>query len=149
MRGPLACHFRLWPISRGSSSTLGDQTTFRHHQQKVVTKEELKIVVGHEGDLNGGTLSSSISATAKRYLHHHLATFFAAKMLAISFLKILALKNITVSHCLEITLNVALEFWHLPPIFVRLKMTCLVTLFDRKIQVFKNSPKWTFYGIFN
>ena len=150
MRGPLACHFRLWPISRGSSSTLGDQTTFRHHQQKVVTKEELKIVVGHEGDLNGGTLSSSsISATAKRYLHHHLATFFAAKMLAISFLKILALKNITVSHCLKITQNVAFEFWHLPPIFVLLKLTCLVTLFDRKIQVFKNSPKWTIFGIFN
>ena len=28
-------------------------------------------------------------------------------------------------------------------------MTCLVTLFDRKLQVFKNSPKWTIFGIFN
>ena len=28
-------------------------------------------------------------------------------------------------------------------------MTCLVTLFDRKIQVFKNSPKLTIFGIFN
>ena len=33
------------------------------------------------------------------------------------------------------------EFWHFPPIFVLLKLTCLVTLFDRKLQVFKNSPK--------
>ena len=40
------------------------------------------------------------------------------------------------------------EFWHFPPIFVLLKLTCLVTLFDRKIQVFKNSPKWTIFGIF-
>ena len=43
---------------------------------------------------------------------------------------------------LKITLNVAFEFWHFPPI------TCLVTLFDRKLQVFKNSPKWTIFGIF-
>ena len=28
-------------------------------------------------------------------------------------------------------------------------MTCLVTLFDRKLQIFKNSPKWTIIGIFN
>ena len=28
-------------------------------------------------------------------------------------------------------------------------MTCLVTLFDCKLQVFKNSPKWTIFGIFN
>ena len=27
-------------------------------------------------------------------------------------------------------------------------LTCLVTLFDRKLQVFKNSPKWTIFGIF-
>ena len=27
--------------------------------------------------------------------------------------------------------------------------TCLVTLFDCKLQVFKNSPKWTIFGIFN
>ena len=41
------------------------------------------------------------------------------------------------------------QFWHFPPIFVLLKLTGLVTLFDRKIQVFKNSPKWTILGIFN
>ena len=41
------------------------------------------------------------------------------------------------------------EFWHFPPISVLLKLTCLVTLFDRKLQVFKNSPKWTIFGIFN
>ena len=35
------------------------------------------------------------------------------------------------------------------PIFGLLKMTWLVILFDRKLQVFKNWPKWTFLGIFN
>ena len=34
------------------------------------------------------------------------------------------------------------QFWHLPPIFVLLKLTYLVTLFDRKLQV-------TIFGIFN
>ena len=42
-----------------------------------------------------------------------------------------------------------LAFWHFPPIFVQLKLTCLVTLFDRKLQVFKNSPKWTIFAILN
>ena len=46
-------------------------------------------------------------------------------------------------HSLKITQNVAFEFWHFTPIFVLLKLTCLVTLFDRKLQVFKNSPKLT------
>ena len=41
------------------------------------------------------------------------------------------------------------EFWHFPPIFVLLKLTCLVTLFDRKLQVFINLPKWTIFGICN
>ena len=35
------------------------------------------------------------------------------------------------------------------PIFVLLKVTCLVTRFDRKLQVFKKSPKWTISGSFN
>ena len=33
------------------------------------------------------------------------------------------------------------QLWHFPPIFDLLKVTCLVTLFDLKLQVFKNSPK--------
>ena len=41
------------------------------------------------------------------------------------------------------------EFWHFPPIFVLLKLTCLITLFDLKLQIFKNSPKWTIIGMFN
>ena len=41
------------------------------------------------------------------------------------------------------------EFWRFPPIFGLLKLTCLVTLSDRKLQLFKNSPKWTIFGIFN
>ena len=37
------------------------------------------------------------------------------------------------AHYLNIKQNVAFEFWHFPPIFVLLKLTCLVTLFDRKV----------------
>ena len=39
------------------------------------------------------------------------------------------------------------QFWHFPPIFVTLKLTCLVTLFDRKLLIFwvKNE---TFLGNF-
>ena len=54
-------------------------------------------------------------------------------------------------NCLKITQNVAFEFLNFG-IFHQflsyLKLTCLVTLFDRKLQVFKNSPKWTIFGIF-
>ena len=42
-----------------------------------------------------------------------------------------------------------LWIWDFRPIFVLLILTCLVTLFDRKLQVFKNSPKLTILGIFN
>ena len=44
------------------------------------------------------------------------------------------------AQCLKITQNVAfefLQFWHFPPIFVLLKLTRLVTLFDSKLQLFK------------
>ena len=40
-------------------------------------------------------------------------------------------------------------FWHFPPTFVPLKLTCLVTLFDRKLQFFKNSPNCSIFGILN
>ena len=41
------------------------------------------------------------------------------------------------------------QFGHFRPIFVILKLTCLVTLFDRKLQGFRTSPKLTIFGIFN
>ena len=41
------------------------------------------------------------------------------------------------------------EFWRFSPFFVLLRLTCLVTLFDSKLQVFKNSSKWTIFGIFD
>ena len=41
------------------------------------------------------------------------------------------------------------RIWNFQPIFVLLKLTCVVTLFDRKLQFFKNSPKSTIFGIFN
>ena len=37
------------------------------------------------------------------------------------------------------------EFWHFPPIFVLVKLTCLATLFDRNLHFFKNSPKEHFW----
>ena len=37
------------------------------------------------------------------------------------------------AQCLKITQNVAFEFWHFPPFFDLLKLTCLVTLFDFKL----------------
>ena len=40
------------------------------------------------------------------------------------------------------------EFWHFLPIFVLLTLTCLVTLFHRKLQFVKNSPKLTIFGAF-
>ena len=40
------------------------------------------------------------------------------------------------------------QCWHFHQFFVLLKVTCLVTLFDRKLQIFKYSPKWTIFGIF-
>ena len=41
------------------------------------------------------------------------------------------------------------QFWHFPPIFVLLKVTCLVTLFVRKLQVFQKLAKMDFFGTFN
>ena len=46
---------------------------------------------------------------------------------------------------MKIIQNVPFEFFE----FWQSKLTCLVTLFDRKLQVFKNSPKLTIFGIFN
>ena len=48
-------------------------------------------------------------------------------------------------HCLKITQNVAFQFWHFLPIFVLLKLNCLVALFDPKLQFFRNSPKFVQY----
>ena len=63
--------------------------------------------------------------------------------------RILKIECTILAHSLKITQNVAFEFWYFPPIFVLLKLTCLVTLFDYKLQVFKNSPKYTIFGILN
>ena len=50
-----------------------------------------------------------------------------------NFSRIFSLEVLDVSHCLKITQNVAFEFLNVPPFFVLLKLTCLVTLFDRKL----------------
>ena len=36
------------------------------------------------------------------------------------------------------------EFWHFQPIFVQLKLTGLVTLFDSKLKIFKIHQNWSF-----
>ena len=54
-------------------------------------------------------------------------------------------------HCLTINHKCRIwifHIWHFLPIFVLLKLTCLVILFDLKLQVFKNSQKLTIFGIF-
>ena len=68
------------------------------------------------------------------------------------FLKSHFLDFQTLSQCLKITKKCRIWFlifgiFH--QIFVLLKLICLVTLFDRKLQVFKKSPKLTIFGIFN
>ena len=43
-------------------------------------------------------------------------------------------------------LNWVVQFWHFLPIFVLFNLTSLVTLFDRKLQIFKKSPKLTIFN---
>ena len=63
-----------------------------------------------------------------------------------------AVEHVHYYHCITLFENHSkcriwiFEIWHFPPIFV---LTCLVIQFDRKLQVIKNSPKWTILGIFN
>ena len=50
--------------------------------------------------------------------------------------KMLRLAKIMPTHIVwKNTLNVSFEFWHFPSIFVLLKLTCLVTLFDIELAV--------------
>ena len=51
------------------------------------------------------------------------------------------------THCLKITQNVSYEFFNFG-IFHQF-LSCLVTLFDSKLHVFKNSLKLTIFGILN
>ena len=53
--------------------------------------------------------------------------------------------QVGVAQCLKITQNVSFEFFNL----AFSTNLCLVTLFNRKIHVFKNSPKLAILGIFN
>ena len=55
------------------------------------------------------------------------------------------------AHCLKNTQNISFElfiFGIFHQFFVLSKMTCLVTLFDHKLHIFKISPKRTIFGIF-
>ena len=80
----------------------------------------------------------------------HCTWIYVLLLYAAQCLKMLqkCLSLLLCAQCFKITQNLAFEIWHFPPIFGLLKLTCLVALFDRKLQVFKNSPKWTIFGIF-
>ena len=52
----------------------------------------------------------------------------------------------TIARCLKITQKCRIWILAFSTNFVLLKLTCLVTLFDRQLQVFKNSPKWTIFN---
>ena len=47
------------------------------------------------------------------------------------------------------TQNVSFEFWHFPPIIGLLKLTYLVTLFDRKLQFLKTRQIGPFLAFLN
>ena len=85
---------------------------------------------------------------SKAYWHSFLKSFlsFCSSSRKQEFLLVIdyfSKKNLeNISKCL-------IWNWHFSPIFVLLKLNILVTLFDRKLQVFKNSPKWTIFGIFD
>ena len=51
------------------------------------------------------------------------------------------------SHSFKISLNVEFIFFNvgISTNFWPIKMTCLVTLFDRQLEVFKYSPNWTIF----
>ena len=62
-------------------------------------------------------------------------------------------KGLHSTHCLEIALNekwlnVAFEFWHFSPFLVLWKVIYMVTLFDHKLQIFKNPSKLTIFWPF-
>ena len=80
-----------------------------------------------------GSMSSSLTKTSTLFLDYQQVQFSNFSILKIY-------KNFAVE---------LFNFWHFPPIFVLLKMTYLVTLFDPKLKVFKNSSKWTIFGIFD
>ena len=51
----------------------------------------------------------------------------------------------------SLSVYVSFEVFHFgffSPIFVRLKSTCLATLFNLKIYIFNSSSKWTIFGMY-
>ena len=67
-------------------------------------------------------------------------TFHSKGVFGIFTQSFLCLLSLPRSGCMKITQNVVFELRHLPPIFVLLKLTCLVTLFGSRTHCLK-SPK--------
>ena len=102
-----------------------------------INEEKMKKSYFTEGSIHTGTCP----AFCPLFKYHKMA--FSIYFLFLSLAKHTLLDNY--SKC-RIWI---FEFWHFPLVFVLLKLTILVTLFDHKLQVSKNSPKWTIFGIFN
>ena len=112
-----------------------------------VSKSKLKKTAGNlsvrqdEVEIRStGARNDYILSLATANAHQHQYFKFALPVIQIFF------------KSLKITQNVAFEFLNFG-IFHQflsyLKLNCLVALFDCKLQVFKNSPKWTISYIFN
>ena len=121
-------------------------TKFSNHGYRVY-----KWIVG-KGKRYQGNFGSKQDQGQRRLQQTPNESWWHGQSFCISVKKIIFIKNPHRSHCLKITQNVSFEFFNFgnfSPIFVLLKLTCLVTLFDRKLQIFKNSPKLAIFGNLN
>ena len=76
-----------------------------------------------------------------------LAAIFPLKCFNFRFTTLRRLHSVWISPKMS---HLNFEFWHFPSIFDLLKLTCLVTLFDRKLHVFKKLAKMDhFFAFFN
>ena len=118
-------------------ATTKDLYTALHIAAKEGQEEVASVLLEHKASLT--------AATKKGFTPLHLAAKYGnlkvSRLLLEKDAPVDAEGNFPFSHCLKITQNVAFEFWQFPPIFFLLKLTCLVTLFVRKLQVFKNSSQ--------
>ena len=94
-----------------------------------------------------GNTSSSFSPNTKLTLWNKV-TIFVPKYRTRHFVCILDIrhnvwKSLKMSHLIFLILAFSTNF------FVLLELTCLVTLFNQKFQVFKKSPSSPIFGIFN
>ena len=113
-------------------------------------EENVGSAIGLRERLRSSFLFSYLSSSYSTFASVPLSVLRKLNKSKINMICVLYLPKYLIFH-LHIVWK-SLKMLHLqffPPIFVLLKLTCLITLFDRKLQVFKNLPKWTIFGIFN